>query len=136
PEGNTAPNWLGDALGDRPQSTQHIEGPRADRFAWEEATEGSEAIRGLVEQTKQWPAFSSLLQDTFNAYYKIEPTLREEHQVAASHKGNRSYVERLLEEDATQQTRAFTQLDELAAAVATLETGKVLSEEIAKNKRP
>ncbi|MDA8344629.1 MAG: VWA domain-containing protein [Thermaerobacter sp.] len=73
------------------------------------------------------------MQDTFNAYYKLQPEIREEHQVAASHKGKRPYGERLLEDDATQQTRAFTQLDELAAAVATLETGKVLSEEIAKN---
>ncbi len=133
PEANAALSWLGDALGDKPQSTQHIAGPKSDRLMWETAAKGSEAINSLVEQTKQWPAFQNLLQDTFNAYYKLQPEIREEHQVAASHKGNRPYVERLLEDDATQQTRAFTQLDELAAAVATLETGKVLSEEIAKN---
>ena len=133
PENAPSVDWLGDALGDKPQSTQHIAGAKSDRFMWEEATEGSEAIGALVEQTKQWPAFQNLLQDTFNTYYKLQPELRDEHQVAASHKGNRPYVERLLEEDATQQTRAYTQLDELAAAVATLETGKVLSEEIAKN---
>ncbi len=131
----TSLDWLGDAIGQKPQSTQHIAGPKSDRFMWEEASEGSTAIHELVEQTKEWPAFSNLLQDTFNTYYKIEPELREEHQVDGKYKGNRPYVERLLEEDATQQTRAYTQLDELASAVAALETGRVLAEEVRKNKQ-
>lgn len=126
PESDAALDWLGDALGDKPQSTQHIAGPKSDRPMWETAAEGSEAINSIVEQTKQWPAFQNLLQDTFNAYYKLQPELSKEHQVATSHKGNRPYVERLLEEGATAHTRAFTQLDELASAVTTLETGRAL----------
>ena len=131
----TSLDWLGDAIGQKPQSSQHIAGPKSDRFMWEEASEGSEAIREIVEGTKEWPAFQNLLQDTFNAYYKLQPELRDEHQVDGKYKGNRPYVERLLEEDATQQTRAYTQLDELASAVATLETGKVLAEEVRKNQQ-
>lgn len=132
---DAAMDWLGDAIGRKPESTQHIAGSKSDRFMWEDAIEGSKAVQEIVEQTKEWPAFQNLLQDTFNTYYKLQPELRDEHEIVSSHKGNRPYVERLLEEDATQQTRAYTQLDELASAVAALETGKVLAEEVRKNKQ-
>ena len=126
-------DWLTDAIGQTPTSTQHIDGPKSDRFMWEEATEGSQAIAELVDSTKSWPVFKNLLQDTFNAYYKLQPELRDEHKVDSRYQGNRPYVERLLAEDATKQTRAYTQLDELASAVATLQTGMVLAEEVRKN---
>lgn len=130
----TAPTWLLDALGDKPRSSQHIAGPKSDKFMWEDASQNSEAIDQIVKETKEWPTFQNLLQDVFNAYYKLDPQLRDEHQVDDKYKGNRPYVERILEEDATQQTRAFTRLDELASAVATLETGRILAEEIRQNR--
>ena len=86
---DAAMDWLGDAIGRKPESTQHIAGSKSDRFLWEDAIEGSKAVQEIVEQTKEWPAFQNLLQDTFNTYYKLQPELRNEHDVAPSHKGNR-----------------------------------------------
>ena len=60
PEGDAALDCLGDALGDKSQSTQHIAGPKSGRPMWETAAEGSESINSLAEQTKQWPAFWNL----------------------------------------------------------------------------
>ncbi len=130
---NEATQWVSDLLAGTPRSPQHIEGPKSDRFAWEEATEGSQAIADLLAQHSRWPSFPALLQDTFQAFYKLDPQLRSAEMVDPASAGNRPYVEQILQEPQTAQTRTQTQFDELAAAVATLVTGKKLAEQIAEN---
>ncbi|NMP24602.1 vWA domain-containing protein [Sulfobacillus harzensis] len=120
-------------LDDTPRSPQHIDGPRADRFAWEDVSEKSQAIQDLIQAHKRWPAFPALLQDTFQVFYKMNPTLRDPERVDPASAENRPYVEQILQEPATQQTRTQTQLDELASAVATLAAGKKFAEQIAAN---
>ena len=122
--------WVHDLLQGTPRSPQHIEGPKSDRFAWEEATQGSQAIQELLTANTQWPAFPELLQDTFQAFYKIHPHLRPSELVDPQSAANRPYVEQILNDSATQQTRTQTQLDELASAVAALAAGKKLAEQI------
>jgi uncharacterized protein with von Willebrand factor type A (vWA) domain len=113
------------------RSTQNVDGPRSDRLIWEEAADRSEAIRELVKATeRKWPTFPRLLQDAFSTFFKPEPRLRPEEDVEPRHLANRPYVERLLEDQATAETRTSTVLDELAASVAALETGRRLAEMI------
>lgn len=125
--------WVQELAQEAPRSTQHIDGPKSDRFTWEEASQGSQAIHDLIHANKQYAGFPALLQDTFNAFYKINPALRPPELVEPTSAGNRPYVEQILQEPSTQQTRTQTQLDELAAAVAALAAGKKLAEQIAEN---
>ena len=126
-------SWVSALMNGTPRSTQHIDGPRSDRFAWEEASEGSAAIRDLIQEHKQWPAFPALLQDVFQSFYKMNPTLRAPELVDAASAANRPYVEQVLQEPATQETRTQTQLDELASAVAALAAGRKLAEQLTDN---
>ena len=132
-EPNTDFSWVRDVMEGTPRSPHHIDGPQSDRFAWEEASDGSQAIQDLVKANKRYPAFPALLQDTFNAFYKMAPQLRAPELVDQASASNRPYVEQILQEPATQQTRTQTQLDELASAVAALAAGRKLAEQIAQN---
>lgn len=132
-EPNTDFSWVHDVMEGTPRSPHHIDGPQSDRFAWEEASDGSQAIHDLVKANKRYPAFPALLQDTFNAFYKMDPKLRAPELVDQASASNRPYVEQILQEPATQQTRTQTQLDELASAVAALAAGRKLAEQIAQN---
>lgn len=78
--------------------------------------------------------FPALLQDIWAIFYKANPELVPEGRVDAAHRINRPYVERMLEDKTVQEARLTTMLDELSAALATLEAGKRLLEEI--NQRP
>ncbi|PSR31237.1 MAG: hypothetical protein C7B46_17105, partial [Sulfobacillus benefaciens] len=124
-------SWIHSALDGAPRSLHHVDGPRSDRFAWEEATQGSQAIQDLVQSQKKYPAFPALLQDVFNAFYKLNPALRAPELVDPASAANRPYVKQILQESATQQTRTQTVLDELASAVAALSAGQKLAEQIA-----
>lgn len=125
--------WVKHFIDDSPRSPQHIDGPRADRFAWEDASQGSQAIQDLLNANKRWPAFPALLQDTFQAFYKMNPELRPTDQVDPASAANRPYVEQILQDPATRQTRTQTQYDELASAVAALAAGKKLAEQLVDN---
>lgn len=126
-------SFVNSFLDDTPRSPQHIEGPRADRFAWEEASEGSQAIQDLLKANKRWPAFPALLQDTFQSFYKMSPEMRPADEVDPKSAANRPYVEQILQDPATHQTRTQTQYDELASAVAALAAGKKLAEQLTEN---
>lgn len=117
----------------QPGSRQHIDGPRADRFAWENLVQQSPAITELLEQHPQWPTWPALLQDAFQTFYKMDPHLRPLELTDPAVQGNRPYLEHLLDEPATATTRTQTVLDDLAAAVATLTTARVLADQIAQH---
>lgn len=111
-----------------PPSSQHIDGPRADRLPWEAALGASDALRALTQARPDWPAWDALLQDVFLSYYKLDPQLRPEDAVDPRSAANRPVVEQLLAEPATAATRAQHALDELAAALATLAAGRALAD--------
>jgi uncharacterized protein with von Willebrand factor type A (vWA) domain len=123
-------SWLTQALDGPPRSPQNIDGVKADRFAWENATQDAPAVRTLIESHSQWSAFPALLQDYFQIFYKMAPTLRPASHVDPASAVNRPYVEQLLQEPATQETRTQTRLDELASAIATLSAGQKIAEHI------
>ena len=118
------------SLDGRPQSRQHIDGPRADRFAWQTLRKQSAALQTLEADHPDWPAWPDLLQDVFSTFYKMDPQLRDPDAVDPAVHGTRPYLERLLEEPQTATTRTQTQLDDVAAAIATLTAGQVLAEQI------
>ncbi|WP_020375027.1 vWA domain-containing protein [Sulfobacillus thermosulfidooxidans] len=131
-DANSPLSWVTAVMAGRPRSPQHIDGPASDRFAWEEAAEHSTVIQRLIHDHQgQWPAFPALLQDVFQAFYKLQPTLREPDAVDPASAANRPYVEQILQEPTTQETRTQTPLDELASAVATIVAGQKLAEQIA-----
>lgn len=126
-------SWITQTLDGAPQSPQHIDGPRSDRLAWEEIRDQSEAVQQLMTDQQHYPGFGALMQDVFSAFYKPQPTLRPEALVDKTTAANRPWVEQILQEPATQETRSQTQLDELASAVAALGAGEKLAEQIGEN---
>src|SRR5579875_2829357 len=120
--------WLQNLLGKDATFTQNLETSEADKILWDEVSESSGAIRNLSrkgeERLPTWPA---LLEDVFSAFYKSQPTLRDESEVEPGHLANRRFVQELLQEPATEQTRSFTVLDESVSALAAVEAaGKML----------
>ncbi len=105
-------------------SSQHIAGPDADRLLWERVTETSEAVQGLMDEATTAPTFDRLLTDVFNTFFKTAPTLRDPQGMAPALRGNRSWVENLLNAESTALTRQMTQRDDLASALATLAAGR------------
>lgn len=76
------------------------------------------------------PAFPPLVQDLWGIFYKAEPEMTPEEKVDPRYHKNRPLVERVLEDGLTKETRAFTMLDEISSALAAVETGEKLLEEI------
>jgi hypothetical protein len=113
------------------QSPYQIAGPKTDRYLWDTAAADAPAIHTLLQTHPDWPTFPALLQDVFQTFYQIHPTLRPEADVAPAMQSNRPYVETLLHAPATAVTRVTTERDPLTAAMATLITGQRLAEEIA-----
>ena len=125
--------WVQELLQGTPRSPQHVDGSKSDRFAWEDAIDGSLAIQDLLQANQRWPGFPALFQDTFQAFYKLNPSLRPAEHVDPVSAANRPYVEQMLSEPATAQTRTQTQMDALASAVAALAAGKKPAEQLAEN---
>lgn len=124
-------SWLTEALGVTDRSAQHLQGGKSDHLIWDGAVQESEALQALQQQGAQWPAWKGLLQDTFQTFFKPAPALRPLDQVDDVHQSSRPYVEELVDDPATAQMRTGTVLDELAAAVGALATGRTLAEKIA-----
>jgi len=126
-------NQILQQMAGQPGARQHIDGPRADRFAWDNVSQQSQALEELRTEHTDWPAWPALLQDTFQTFYKLDPQLRPLEATDPTVHSNRPYVEQLLSEPTTATARTQTVLDELAAAVATLTTAQVLAEQIRHN---
>lgn len=128
--------WLQKAIGKDSLATQNVETSAADRILWEDMAESSGAIKGLVaEGERKTPTWPPLMQDVFNAFYKPQPTLRDEDDVEPAHLANRPLVKALLEEPSTEQTRSYTMLDETVSALATLEAARKMLEVVEKDQK-
>ena len=128
--------WLQEAIGKDSLLTQNIDTSAADRLLWSDIAETSEAIQDVTregaEKTPTWPP---LMQDAFNAFYKPQPTLRDEADVEPAHLANRELVKALLDEPGTEQTRSYTMLDDTLSALAALEAAKKMLEIVQKDEK-
>lgn len=68
---------------------------------------------------KDYPQFPELMQDTFDALFKNEPTITEEWQMKPDFMLNREIAEKLMDSARYKELRVLTQLDELASALGT-----------------
>ena len=121
-------NWLEQKI--KSNRTPHnIVANKSDKIIWESSRDGSEEIAEVNTKGEallaSWPA---LFQDVFNIFYKPEPELAPEETVDDAHLVNRRFAEMILNEEATQEVRAYTMLEEISAAVAALGAGKRLVE--------
>lgn len=135
--GSPTPAAAADALwqsaGQAAKHRQHIVGTAADYWVWDDAVTGAETVAQLVRSHPEWPTWPELLQDVFRTFYKMTPTLQDPEMLDPDVAANRPYVERLLQEPATEETRVQTRLDELASLLATVDAGRKLAEQIAAN---
>lgn len=107
---------------------ENIAQDRYDRTVYDELRQASTAVASLEQQGAE--TFPALLQDFWAAFYKADPALADESKVQQPHRTiNRPFVERLLEDSATQEARLTTMLDELASAVAAVGAGQAMLKE-------
>lgn len=108
---------------------------RFDERLYQELYDASPHLQELDRQAsgnfaQGVPTFPALLQDLWGAFYKADPELTPDAQVDPAHRVNRPFVQRVLEDPNTAQTRITTMLDELGAGIATIAAGKVLYKEM------
>jgi uncharacterized protein with von Willebrand factor type A (vWA) domain len=111
-----------------------------DRRAYDELMEAAPAMQKLAaardvqeqegKKFKESKAWRSILRDVWGEFYKADTTLLPEGQVDAAYRANRPYIEKMQEDPTTEQARLTTQMDELAAGLASIEAGKSLLGEI------
>jgi uncharacterized protein with von Willebrand factor type A (vWA) domain len=104
---------------------------RFDHTLFSELVDVSPKLNNLIEAGPE--TYPALLQDLWGAFYKMNPALVDEKDISPAHKFNRPFVERLMEDRTTQETRLTTVLDETASAIATLSAGESLREQIENN---
>lgn len=124
--------WIKDVL-KPPPSSQHVEGPRSDHLLWDDAASGSTALHDLLTKGEPYPGWGALMQDVFHTFFKPNPTLRDLSEVVSDHQNTRPFVEQVLEDPATAQTRTVTMLDEVTSAIAALGAGRELLERVEEN---
>jgi len=110
----------------------NVKQDRFDHRAFENLLHASPELSSQVcDGPKQLPAWPELVNDVWASFYKMEPTLVDEKELAATGRPNRPVVQRLLEDPTTEQTRIATTLDEFGAAMATLATAQSIREQLA-----
>lgn len=102
-----------------------------DASAFNEIMEASESL----QRTASTPPISeepwkAMIQDIWAGFYKASPELEEEKKIDPLYRANRPFISKFLEDPATAETRIHTMLDELVAAVATVEASARLNEEL------
>lgn len=113
------------------QAPYNVDSDEFDRAIFDEAATASPKLRALLDDgARVWPYMHTLLQDVFACYYRTAPALLPEAGRDLRALANRPWIERVIDDPATVAARATTALDDLAAAVATLEAGRRLLEEI------
>jgi uncharacterized protein with von Willebrand factor type A (vWA) domain len=76
----------------------------------------------------------AIVKDFWAGFYKFNPKMIPEGEVDSLYRANRPFIEKFLEDPATEQTRIYTRLDELSAGMATIGAVKELNEQL--NNRP
>jgi uncharacterized protein with von Willebrand factor type A (vWA) domain len=95
-----------------------------------ELRDASGKLKEMLDAEGAPKTLEPLSRDLFGAFYKAQPDLVPEGEVEdAALRANRPFLEALLEEPKTYETRATTRLDELySAAAATAATERYLEE--------
>ena len=99
-----------------------------DRRLYEEARRATGRLGDMLDGEDAPATLEPLARDLFAAFYKAQPDLLPEDRVEERHlRANRPFLEILLEDPKTYETRATTALDELySAAAATAATQEYL----------
>ncbi len=108
---------------------QNVEQDALDARIWQDIRNASAALSDLARQNPE-PPWESLLQDIYAQYYKLSPRLRPSEQVDPQYQVNRPFLERIMEDPQTGITRVSTSCDEVVSALATLQAGRALAQEI------
>ena len=113
------------------QAPYNVDSDEFDRAAFDAAAVASPKLQALLDEgAGVWPVIYPLMQDVFACFYRMAPSLLPKEGRDLGALANRPWIERIIDAPATVSAREGTALDDLAAAVATLETGRRLLEEI------
>jgi len=99
-----------------------------DQSMFTALTKGNPELQKLISSGP--PQFGTMLEDLFGIYYKRAPDLVPTMSVLKPNLVVRPIVERLLTDQAVQNARQTTVMNEAESAAAVLTAGKVLAEEM------
>lgn len=111
----------------------NVELDRYDARLFRELLDAEAELRALAGRAgRDAPrTFAPLLLDLFASFYKMVPEMLDPASVDPAHlRANRPVVERLREDEGTMIARLTTATDEVASALATVEAGKRILEEL------
>ena len=110
------------------ETPQNIHQDRYDTTLYNELRQASSKVQEL--EGRGTDTFPALLQDLWATFYKGDPVLQDSKKVNMQHQINRPFVERILEDSTTKETRMTTMLDELSAGIAAVQAGEKMVKEI------
>lgn len=125
---NLIEEWLGKGAAGVLNKEQNVKQNRYDHTIFGEIRAGSERVQDMERRGAE--TFPALLQDLWAAFYKAEPEMENPEAISMQHRINRPFVERIMEDTSTKETRITTVLDELSSAVAATASGEKMMEEI------
>ncbi len=103
-----------------PPGDQNLTMDSYDKRLYGEAKEATGRLRKMLDADGAPDTLHPLARDLFAAFYKAQPDLLPEERVGERFlRANRPFLETLLEDPKTYETRATTALDELYSAAAT-----------------
>lgn len=106
---------------------------RYDARLFSDVLDAEPELRALVDRSgNDAPrTFGPLVLDIFVSFYKMVPELLAEALVDPSHfRANRSFIDRLREDEESLLARLTTATDEVASALATIEAAKAILREL------
>ena len=123
------PDWFGVGFGKVRKAIQQNVG--RDSFDARTFGEMLRAAKRLQELQGAAPApWPALVEDLWSIFFKAAPEMVPEGQVTPSHRVNRAFLERIMDDPDTICARVTTTLDELSATLATCAAAAKLREEI------
>ncbi len=113
-----------------PPGDQNLAMDSYDKRLFEEAKAATGRLRNMLDADDASDTLDPLARDLFAAFYKAQPDLLPEERVRERPlRANRPFLETLLEDPKTYETRATTTLDELySTAAATAATEEYLDQ--------
>ncbi|MHC1635886.1 MAG: hypothetical protein ACXQTS_04595, partial [Candidatus Methanospirareceae archaeon] len=82
-------------------------------MTFKEIEESSEKIKEVEERNQELPTLKELLFDTFNSFFKYNPTFRNDNEIREDYLINKEVLSKAMRTEQYKKLRAITQLDEV-----------------------
>ena len=113
------------------KSKQTVRYDRFDELTFKDLREKSETLQQIPKRV-DFPTLNELLFDTFNIFYKYNPTFLDDDRIQEEYIINKEMLQKAMKTEEYSKLRGITRLDEVNSAVATATFIEVVLREIRK----